>query len=290
VSRADSSQGRDYAGKVAVVTGAGSGIGRSTAKLLAERGAKVHLADIDAESVERVRAEIQAGGGEAVAHVVDTTDAEDVKMFADAVFAADGGVDLLHNNAGIGHAARVEDTTLDDWRRIVDVNLMGFVYGVQAFVPRMLEQGRRSHVLNTASMAGLCPSAGMVPYSTTKAAIVGMSEALDAELAPRGIRVTALCPGVIDTAIVKNTTMRGRMAERQQQVVDFYRKRGTSPDVVARQALAGVKHKRVIQPSPYSHVMPLWIVKRISPRAYEFLNGRVFKLLFRAGSKPGSKR
>lgn len=282
---ASASQERDYLGKIAVVTGAGSGIGRSTAKLLAQRGAKVYLADIDAESVERVREEIQLAGGEAVAHVLDTTDAAAVGAFADAVFAADGGVDLLHNNAGIGHAAPVEDTTLDDWRRVVDVNLMGFVYGVQAFVPRMLEQGRPSHLLNTASMAGLCPSAGMVPYSTTKAAVVGMSEALDAELAPRGIRVTALCPGVIDTAIVKNTTMRGRMADRQQQLVDFYRKRGTSPDVVARQALAGVKHKRIIQPSPYSHVMPMWTLKRISPRAYEFVNGRFFKLLFKAGRR-----
>lgn len=276
---------RDYIGKVAVVTGAGSGIGRSTAKLLAERGAKVHLADINGESVETVRDEIQAAGGEAVAHTLDTTDADAVFAFADTVFATDAHVDLLHNNAGIGHAAPVEDTTLEDWRRVVDVNLMGFVYGVQAFVPRMLEQGRRSHVLNTASMAGLCPSAGMVPYSTTKAAVVGMSEALDAELAPRGIRVTALCPGVIDTAIVKNTTMRGRIAGRQQQLVDFYRKRGTSPDVVARQALAGVKHKRIIQPSPYSHVMPMWTLKRISPRAYEFINARVFKLMFKAGGR-----
>jgi NAD(P)-dependent dehydrogenase (short-subunit alcohol dehydrogenase family) len=285
VAGADSSQDRDYAGKVAVVTGAGSGIGRSTAKLLAERGAKVHLADINAESVERVRAEIEADGGESVAHLLDTTDADAVNKFADAVFAADGAVDLLHNNAGIGHAAAVEDTTLDDWRRVVDVNLMGFAYGVQAFVPRMLKQGRPSHVLNTASMAGICPSAGMVPYSTTKAAVVGMSEALDAELAPRGIRVTALCPGVIDTAIVQNTTMHGRMAERQTQLVDFYRKRGTSPDVVARQALAGVKHKRIIQPSPYSHVMPAWILKRISPRAYAYLAGRVFTRMFPTGRK-----
>ncbi|MBI4896812.1 MAG: SDR family NAD(P)-dependent oxidoreductase [Actinobacteria bacterium] len=283
MATAGSLQQRDYAGKIAVVTGAGSGIGRSTAKLLAQRGAKVHLADINAESVEKVRDEIRLTGGDAVAHTLDTTDADAVEVFAAAVFAEDSAVDLLHSNAGIGHGAPIEDTTIEDWRRVIGVNLMGFAYMMQAFVPRMLEQGRDSHVLNTASMAGLTPSAGMAVYATTKAAVVGMSEALDAELGSRGIRVTALCPGIIDTAIVKDSTMRGRIGARQDKLVDFYRKRGTSPDVVARQALDGVKHKRIIQPSPYHQVMPMWIVKRISPRAYQALNRRVFKLLFPAG-------
>ncbi|MBI5311080.1 MAG: SDR family NAD(P)-dependent oxidoreductase, partial [Actinobacteria bacterium] len=268
MAAADESHSREYAGKIAVVTGAGSGIGRSTAKLLARRGAKVHLADINAANVEAVRDEIRLAGGEAVAHTLDTTDAAAADAFAQAVFSEDSRVDLLHNNAGIGHAAPVEDTTLDDWRRVIDVNLMGYAYGIQAFVPRMLEQGGGGHVLNTASMAGLTPSAGMVPYATSKSGVVGMSEALDAELAPRGIRVTALCPGIIDTAIVKDSTMRGRISGRRDQLVDFYAKRGTSPDVVARQALDGVRRNRVIQPSPYHQVSPMWIVKRISPRAY----------------------
>lgn len=274
---------RDYAGKIAVVTGAGSGIGRATAKLLAKRGAKVHLADINTANVETTRDEIHSAGGEAVAHTLDTTDADAVEAFAQKVFDEDSRVDLLHNNAGIGHGAPIEDTTLDDWRKVIDVNLMGFAYGVQAFVPRMLKQGGGGHVLNTASMAGLTPSAGMVVYATTKSAVVGMSEALDAELAPRGIRVTALCPGIIDTAIVKDSQMRGRIGDKQDKLVKFYATRGTSPDVVARQALEGVKHKRVIQPSPYHQVMPLWIVKRISPRAYSVLNRRLFKLLFGTG-------
>lgn len=271
---------QDYAGKIAVVTGAGSGIGRSTAKLLAQRGAKVHLADINTVNVETVRGEITAAGGEAVSHTLDTTDSDAVEAFAQAVYDEDSRVDLLHNNAGIGHGAPVDATTLEDWRRVIDVNLMGFAYGVHSFVPRMLEQGGGGHILNTASMAGLTPSAGMVPYATTKSAVVGMSEALDAELAPRGIRVTALCPGIINTAIVKDSTMRGSVAKRQDQLVKFYAKRGTSPDVVARQALDGVKHKRVIQVSPYHQVMPMWIVKRISPRAYTVLNRSLYKILF----------
>ena len=139
---------RDYAGKIAVVTGA-CGIGRATAKLLAKRGAKVHLADINTANVETTRDEIHSAGGEAVAHTLDTTDADAVEAFAQKVFDEDSRVDLLHNNAGIGHGAPIEDTTLDDWRKVIDVNLMGFAYGVQAFVPRMLKQGGGGHDRST---------------------------------------------------------------------------------------------------------------------------------------------
>jgi NAD(P)-dependent dehydrogenase (short-subunit alcohol dehydrogenase family) len=241
----------DPAGKVAVVTGAGSGIGRSIARLLVSRGARVHAADIDGS----------------VTHTVDVSDAAAVERLAADVLAAEGRVDLLFNNAGIGHAGDVADTPLEDWRRIVDVNLMGVVHGVHAFVPRMLAQGAGAHIVNTASLAGLVANPGMVPYCTTKFAVVGLSEALDLELRGSGIRVSALCPGVIDTAIVRTSTLRGQFEGRRERIAGLYERRGTSPDAVAEAALAAVAARRVIQPAPRSHVLPAWLLKRYAPPA-----------------------
>ena len=131
----------DLGGKVAVVTGAGSGIGRATALMLARRGAKVHAADLDEESVKAVVDEIEAKGGSGAAHALDVSDPAAVEDFAAKGFEVEGAFDVLHNNAGIGHGGNVEATTVEDWRRVIDVNLLGVAYGVQAFVPRMLRQG-----------------------------------------------------------------------------------------------------------------------------------------------------
>src|SRR3954464_4576172 len=133
----------NFAGKVVVVTGAGSGIGRATARRFSRMGARVHVADIDPNSASQTAAEL----GDAVAHTVDCSDPQAVEAFADAVFAEGRGVDVLHNNAGIGHAGDVEQTTMEDWQRVIGVNLLGVAFGVQAFVPRMLEQGRPATVV-----------------------------------------------------------------------------------------------------------------------------------------------
>src|SRR3954451_5778432 len=193
-----------FAGKVVVVTGAGSGIGRSSALLFARLGAKLHVADVNAESAESVVREIEAAGGRGKAHTVDVTDPDAVDQLAARVFDEDGRVDVLHSNAGIGHAADIEETTVDDWQRVIGVNLLGMAYVVQAFVPRLMNQGGRSSIVNTASMAGLVAAPGMAPYSASKFGVVGMSEALNAELAPQGIHVCAVCPGIIDTPITRS--------------------------------------------------------------------------------------
>ena len=198
---------------------------------------------------------------------MDVADAEAVEALAAAVFEADGGVDVLHNNAGIGHSGPVEETPLEDWRRIVEINLMGVIHGVHSFVPRMLRQGRASHIVNTASGLGLMPAIDLAPYATTKWGVVGLSVSLNTELSGRGIGVTALCPGIISTAIVGASTMRGEMAGRKQGTVDLYATRGVSPDVVADAAVTAIRRRRPIQPVPNSHVYPPWIMQRISPRA-----------------------
>ena len=187
-----------------------------------------------------------------------------VGRLADLVFAA-GPVDLLFNNAGIGLAGEITDTTLSDWRRLIDVNLMGVVHGLHAFLPRLLAQDRPAHIVNTASMAGLVPAAGLGAYSATKAAVVGLTDALDIELGDTQVRVSALCPGVINTAIVATSTMRGQWADRRTRTVDLYARRGTSPNVVARQALAAVTHGRRVVPAPRYQVVPHWLLKRVVP-------------------------
>jgi NAD(P)-dependent dehydrogenase (short-subunit alcohol dehydrogenase family) len=267
---------QEFAGKVVVVTGAGSGIGRASALLFAKLGAKVHVADVNGDSAEAVARET---GGEA--HTVDVTDPEAVGRLAARVFEVDGRVDVLHSNAGIGHAADIEETTVDDWQRVIGVNLLGMAYVVQAFVPRLMAQGGRASIVNTASMAGLVAAPGMAPYSASKFGVVGMSESLNAELAEHGIHVCAVCPGIIDTPITRSAIMRGEFEERREKAIEFYRKRGASPDRVAEAVVNAVRKRKVIQPVPASHVMPLWLLKRVSVRASQVVARILPKLVTR---------
>jgi NAD(P)-dependent dehydrogenase (short-subunit alcohol dehydrogenase family) len=265
-------------GKTAVITGAGSGIGAATARLLARHGAKVHVADINADAAAAVAREI---GGGAVDHAVDVSRPEEVEALAKSVFGDGGRVDILHNNAGIGHGGDIEATTVEDWQRVIGVNLLGVAYGVQAFVPRMLDQGYPATIINTASEAGLHPIARMAPYCASKYGVVGMSEALDAELRPRGIRVVALCPGVINTAIVRDSIMRGRLGADQHKAVAFYAKHGASPDTVAAAVLDAVARPRLIVVSPRTHVLAPYLLHRLSPRLAQPVVRNLTKIISR---------
>jgi NAD(P)-dependent dehydrogenase (short-subunit alcohol dehydrogenase family) len=251
-----------FSGKVVVVTGAGSGIGLATARRFSRLGARVHVADIDGESAERVAGEL----GNAVAHSVDCSDPEAVEAFAQAVFADGRGVDVLHNNAGIGHAGDIEQTTMEDWTRVIGVNLLGVAYGIQAFVPRLIEQGRPATIVNTASAAGLIGIPQMAPYCASKHGVVGLTEALDAELTEHGIRVCAVCPGIIDTPIVGKSIMRGEPAERREAAMDYYRRRGASADDVAEAVIDAVSNGKVLRIVPRAEVGIPWAIRRASPR------------------------
>lgn len=265
-------------GKIAVITGAGSGIGAATARLLARRGAKVHVADINPDAAAAVAREI---GGGAADHAIDVSRPEEVEALAKAVFDEDGRVDILHNNAGIGQGGDIETTTVEDWQRVIGVNLLGVAYGVQAFVPRMLEQGNRATIVNTASEAGLIPIARMAPYCASKFGVVGMSESLDAELRPRGIRVVALCPGIINTPIVREGIMRGQLGTDQAKIVAFYAKHGASPDTVAAAVLNAIARPRPVVVSPPSQVLVPYLLHRLSPRLAQPLARNLTKIVSR---------
>ncbi len=193
----------EIAGKVAVVTGGGDGIGRGIAHALASAGAKVAVADIDLAAAERVVAELTAAGATAHAFRADVADAAAMEALAVEVEAALGPVSILCNNAGVMLDGPLIESKAGDWQWVLSVNLMGVVHGVQAFVPRMQANGIAGHIVNTGSMAGLAPRLGLRLgiYSASKAAVVSYSEMLRSELEEENIGVSVLCPSTVNTRI-----------------------------------------------------------------------------------------
>jgi NAD(P)-dependent dehydrogenase (short-subunit alcohol dehydrogenase family) len=258
--------------RVVVITGAGSGIGRATALAFAKQGACVHLVDIHRSRVEEAAAEVRRLGPQAHAHTVDVRDAAAMEQLAHAIYARHRRVDVLVNNAGVGHSALVQETSLEDWRWVLDVNLWGVIHGIHAFVPRLIDQGGDAHIVNTASLAGLVGLPSMAPYCASKFAVVGMSEALGAELSPHGIRVTAICPGVISTDIIRSGRLEGAVGERKRQLVDFYAKRGIPPERVARDILRAVRHGTPLATTLGASYSAL-LLRRMSPRLWRSTAG-----------------
>ncbi len=269
--------------RVVVITGAGSGIGRATALAFAKQGAIVHAVDIHRGRVEEVVREAQRLGPPARAHVVDVRDAAAVEQLAHDVYARHRRVDVLVNNAGVGHSALVHETRLEDWHWVLDVNLWGVIHGIHAFVPRLIDQGGQAHVVNTASIAGLVGVPSMAPYCASKFAVVGLSEALGAELAPHGIRVTAICPGVIATDIVRSGRLEGAVGERKRAILDLYHKAGIPPERVARDILRAVRSGAPLATTLGASYSAL-LVRRISPRLWRSTAGLALGRILGAGS------
>ncbi len=234
---------KEFTGRTAVITGAASGIGRAVSLALAERGAKVVMADVDAEALESARAETEAHGAEAVGVVTDVTQQASVEALADAAWDRFGAVHIVHNNAGVLIRAPMLDADEKDWEWILAVNLWGVIHGVRAFVPRMLDAGEEGHIVNTASEAGHFAGDLYGVYNTSKFAVVGLTESLARELRNTSIGVSMLCPGQVETGIFTNVN-RPTVFHREGDDVPVDRRNvdnALDPADVAAKVLAAVE-------------------------------------------------
>ncbi|UFQ16778.1 MULTISPECIES: SDR family oxidoreductase [Streptomyces] len=257
--------------RLVLVTGAGSGIGRATAFAFAEAGARVVAVDRDAESAART-AEMAhlIGAPEAWGEAVDVTDEQAMEKLAEKVAREYGVVDVLVNNAGIGLSGSFLDTSAEDWKKVLDVNLWGVIHGCRLFGRQMAERGQGGHIVNTASAAAYQPSKALPAYSTSKAAVLMLSECLRAELAGQGIGVSAICPGFVNTNITATSRFVGVDADeekrRQKRTSRLYGLRNYPPEKVADAVLrAVVRNQAVVPVTPEARGAHL--MSRFAPKA-----------------------
>jgi NAD(P)-dependent dehydrogenase (short-subunit alcohol dehydrogenase family) len=242
--------------RVAVVTGAASGIGLALAERFAAEGMKIVMADVEAYALERAAAALRGRATAVLATRVDVSKADDVERLARETYAAFGAAHVVCNNAGVAVIGAVHEHSLADWQWVMGVNLWGVIHGVRAFVPRMLAGGDEGHIVNTASMAGLTTAPFMSVYDVTKHGVVALSESMYKEFTATGapIGVSVVCPGLINTSIMRSSRNRppelaeegkaGPMAQAFGQGLADRLTGGYPPSEVAAQVFEGIRDQR----------------------------------------------
>jgi NAD(P)-dependent dehydrogenase (short-subunit alcohol dehydrogenase family) len=259
-------------GRVAVVTGAASGIGRATALELARRGAALALCDVDEVGLERTSQELRDIAGRLLTERVDVTHEAEIARFAARVESELGVADLIVNSAGIVVVGRFLDTPLADWDRLLDVNVKGCVRVCRAFLPAMLARGRGGHVVNVASAAAFTTIADLSAYGASKHALVGLCQGLTEELFEDGIGVSLVCPGFVDTPIASHLEVRGPrdVSAERERLSGFLRARGLSAARVAERIVnAAERGQSIVTVGVEARF--LRSLSRLAPRALPFL-------------------
>ena len=262
-------------GRTVLVTGAASGIGKETAWAFARRGCNLLLADINRAGLEEVAGSLEAMGARCGVHEVDISSFEQVQGMAGEVIGEFGGIDVLVNVAGVAVVADIVDTPIEDWRWILGVNLWGVINTIHCFLPSMIKRGR-GHIVNISSGAGLFALAALGAYSTTKFAVVGLSEALQQEVREHGIGVTVVCPGGTSTPILGHMRIHGYSQEKMERRAGLAVERSMSPEKLADRIVRAVERKRFLVTSTLL-VRFHYYLKRLSPA--------LFRLTTRAGRK-----
>ncbi len=257
--------------RVAIVTGGGSGIGEALCRELGWRGTTLVVADIKIDCAAQVASAIAERGGRARAAHLDVSNADQVQQVVDETVAEHRRLDYMFNNAGISISGDARDLTLDQWRQVVGVDLMGVIYGSHAAYAVMAKQGS-GHIVNTASVAGLCPFPSNTPYATTKHAVVGFSLSLRLEAVDLGVKVSVVCPGIVRTNIYQTSTVVN--APRDQVIGQFIKRFGefpnrtVEPPEAACLTLRGVERNQPVIIFPGSFLWG-WRLYRLHP---ELLN------------------
>jgi NAD(P)-dependent dehydrogenase (short-subunit alcohol dehydrogenase family) len=262
---------------IALVTGGASGIGRALCEELGRRGSVVVVTDVNEAGAREVAAGIAASGGRASAAGLDVRDAEAVRRLFESTAAAHGRLDYVFNNAGFAVSGEVQELSLDHWRRILDVNLLGVIHGATAAYTLMARQGS-GHIVNTASLAGLVGFPSATPYATTKFGVVGLSLSLRAEGKDLGVKVSALCPAFIQTGIFDAGTYVGSRKEDVLATIPF---RIISPAEAVGPILRGVERNRAVIVLPF-YARMMWWLSRIHPGLAGFLGLRTIRDFRRA--------
>ncbi len=235
---------QELSGKGAFVTGAASGIGLGIARRLIAEGMRVALVDIEEEPLQNAVKELEGAGGKVVGIVCDVSKFESVEQAAARAASELGSLHVACNNAGVAPFGPIADSTPDEWRWVVDVNLMGVVHGVLALLPHLKEHGEGGHIVNTASVLGLVPLSPAGSYAATKYAVVALSEVLRSELAPLGIGVSVLCPSFIKTRLHESFRNRPAGQTGSDEVPEMIKAAiagGMDPDEFAEKVVEGIR-------------------------------------------------